>query len=169
VASLADPNDLQVELDISQNDFSKISPNQSTSLTADAYPDRIYQGVVAEIAPEANRQKATIQVKVKVLEPDAYLRPEMNAHVSFLAQQTGGNAASRETLWVPRASIVEKDGKSVVFVLEGSHVRMREIQAGGTFHERVEVMDGVDANDRVVVRGAETLKPDQRVKVGPAG
>jgi len=169
VASLADPNDLQVELDINQNDFPKISPKQEASLTADAYPDRAYKGVVAEIAPEASRQKATIQVKVKVLEPDAYLRPEMNAHVSFFAPQAGGQPATRDTLWVPSAAIVERDGKSVVFVLDGSRVRRREIQAGRTLRDRVEVLDGVGPNDRVVVHGADTLKPDQRVKVVAGG
>ena len=167
VASLADPNDLQVELDISQNDFSRISAKQNANITADAYPDRVYKGVVAEIAPEANRQKATIQVKVKVLQPDDYLRPEMNAHVSFLSPQTGGSAASRDVLWVPRGAIIEKDGKSEVFILDDSRVRLREIQAGRTIGERVEVLDGVGPNDRVVARGAETLKPDQRVRVAP--
>ncbi len=169
VASLADPNDLQVELDINQNDFPKISPKQIASVTADAYPDRVYKGVVSEIAPEANRQKATIQVKVKVLEPDAYLRPEMNAHVSFLAAPSGSRSESRDALWVPSAAVVERDGKSVVFVLDGSRVRMREIHAGRTLRERVEVLDGVGPNDLVVVRGADTLKPDQRVKVARAG
>lgn len=168
VASLADPNDLQAELDISQNDFSRISAKQNANITADAYPDRVYKGVVAEIAPEANRQKATIQVKVRVLQPDAYLRPEMNAHVSFLAPETGGRAASRDVLWVPGSAIVEKDGKPEVFILDGSRVRVREIQAGRTIGERVEVVDGVGPNDRVVARGAETLKPGQRVRVAPA-
>jgi HlyD family secretion protein len=169
VASLADPDDLQVELDINQNDFPKISPKQSASITADAYPDRVYKGVVAEIAPEANRQKATIQVKVKVLEPDAYLRPEMNAHVSFLAPPAGDRSESRDALWVPGAAVVERDGKSMVFVLDGSRVRRREIHAGRTLRDRVEVLDGVGPNDRAVVRGADTLKPDQRVKVAPGG
>jgi HlyD family secretion protein len=169
VASLADPDDLQVELDISQNDFSRTSPKQTATLTADAYPDRVYEGVVAEIAPEANRQKATIQVKVKVLKPDAYLRPEMNAHVSFLAPSAAGSAASQEALWVPRAAVVDRDGRSVVFVLDGPHVRLRQIQTGRTSGDRVEVVDGVGANDRVVVRGADSLKPGQRVKVAAAG
>ena len=169
VASLADPDDLQVELDINQNDFPKIAPKQSAKVTADAYPDRVYEGVVAEIAPEANRQKATIQVKVKVLAPDGYLRPEMNAHASFLAPQAAGQPATRDALWVPTAAVVQRDGKSVVFILDGSRVRMREIQAGRTLRERVEVLDGVGPNDRVVVRGADGLKPDQRVKVAPGG
>jgi len=83
VVSLADLNDLQVELDISQTDFNRISPNHGCEMSPEAYPDRLYACRIDEIAPEANRQKATIQVKVKVLEPDEYLRPEMSATVTF--------------------------------------------------------------------------------------
>lgn len=83
VVVLADLTDLQVELDISQSDFKRISRDQECVMTPEAYPDRRYRCVIAEIAPEANRQKATIQVKVKVLDPDQYLRPEMSARVTF--------------------------------------------------------------------------------------
>ncbi len=164
VVSLADLSDLQVELDINQNDFPKISPDQKCAVTADAYPDRVYKGVVAEIAPQANRQKATIQVKVKILVPDQYLRPEMNAHVSFLAA-TDGKAVAREMLSVPRSALVQKEGKAAVFVLEGSRARLREIQVGRDLSDRVEVLEGVGPNDKVVVRGLEGLTSGQRVKV----
>src|SRR5271170_2248010 len=87
VVALADLKDIQVELDIAQDDFAKLGPNQKGVVTVDAYPDRKYQGVIAQISPEANRQKATVQVKVQILNPDDYLRPEMNATVKFLADQ----------------------------------------------------------------------------------
>ncbi len=87
VVSMADLNDLQVELDISQSDFNRISPEQDCEMTPEAYPDRVYRCRIDEISPEANRQKATIQVKVKVLEPDEFLRPEMSARVTFLKKE----------------------------------------------------------------------------------
>lgn len=83
VVALADLDDLQVELDISQSDFKRISTDQKCLMTPEAFPDRDYACEIDEIAPEANRQKASIQVKVKVLEPDEYLRPEMSARVTF--------------------------------------------------------------------------------------
>ncbi len=83
VVSLADLKDLQVELDISQSDFNRIARDQDCVMTPEAYPDRKYKCQIAEISPEANRQKATIQVKVQVTEPDEYLRPEMTARVTF--------------------------------------------------------------------------------------
>ena len=87
VVSLADLNDLEVELDISQNDFAKLHAGQHGIVTTDAFPDRKYDGFIKEISPEANRQKATVQIKVKISKPDDYLRPEMNASVAFLADE----------------------------------------------------------------------------------
>lgn len=89
VVALADLTDLQVELDISQADFNRISSEQECRMSPEAYPDREYACEIDEIAPEADRQKASIQVKVKVLEPDEYLRPEMSARVTFLKKETG--------------------------------------------------------------------------------
>jgi len=84
VVSLANLNDLQVELDINESDFARLKPRQRGIITTDAYPDRRYQGYLYEMSPEANRQKATVQVKVRILKPDQYLRPDMNASVAFL-------------------------------------------------------------------------------------
>src|SRR5256885_2088381 len=87
VVALADLNDIQVELDIAQDDFAKLGPKQEATVTLDAFKDRSYKGSIAEISPEANRQKATVQVKVQILNPDSFLRPEMNATVQFLANE----------------------------------------------------------------------------------
>lgn len=83
--AIADPKDLQVEIDLNEADLAKVSLKQSCRVSPEAYPDRAYPGYVAEIAPEANRQKGTLQVKVQVLNPDRYLTPELSARVDFLA------------------------------------------------------------------------------------
>jgi HlyD family secretion protein len=165
VCSLADLNDLQVELDINQNDFPRIAPRQECLVTADAYPDRVYKGVVEEIAPQANRQKATIQVKVKILTPDEYLRPEMNAHVSFLSPSSAPPQSSSEILTIPRSATVQSEGKRAVFVLAGKRVELREVQIGRDLGDRLEIIQGLGPNDRVVVQGLEGLTSGQRVKV----
>jgi HlyD family secretion protein len=82
--SLGDPNDLQVEIELNESDLSKIQLNQPCLISPEAYLDRVYQGNVAEIAPEANRQKGTLQIKVQIEEPDSYLTPELSAKVDFL-------------------------------------------------------------------------------------
>lgn len=91
VVALADLNDLQVELDISQTDFNKISSGHKCEMSPEAFPDRVYDCVIDEISPEANRQKASIEVKVKVLEPDEFLRPEMSARVTFSEKGDGNH------------------------------------------------------------------------------
>jgi HlyD family secretion protein len=87
VVALADLTDLQVELDISQADFNRISDEHECRMTPEAFPDRDYACEIDEISPEADRVKASIQVKVKVLRPDDYLRPEMSARVTFLEKE----------------------------------------------------------------------------------
>jgi len=82
--ALADPEDLQVEIDISENDLPKIALNQRCRISPEAYLDKVYQGFVAEIAPEANRQKGTLQIKVQIEKPDRFLTPELSAKVDFL-------------------------------------------------------------------------------------
>ena len=86
--SMADLSDLQVEVDINEADFGKILPGQAATVTLDAYPDRSYQGKIREIAPEANRSKATVQVKVQILNPDKLVLPEMGARVDLLASDS---------------------------------------------------------------------------------
>ena len=84
LVALADPNDLQVEIDISESDLPKVSPDQRCRVSPEAYPDKIFAGRVAEMAPEANRQKGTLQIKVQIEKPDRFLTPELSAKVEFL-------------------------------------------------------------------------------------
>jgi len=85
LVALADPADLQVEIDLNETDLGKVRLNQPCRISPEAYPDRTYDGYVAEIAPEASRQKGTLQVKVQIANPDAFLIPQLSAKVDFLA------------------------------------------------------------------------------------
>jgi HlyD family secretion protein len=82
--ALADPKDLQVEIDLNEADLAKVRLNQRCRISPEAYPDRSYEGFVAEMAPEANRQKGTLQIKVQIRAPDRFLTPELTARVDFL-------------------------------------------------------------------------------------
>jgi HlyD family secretion protein len=83
--AMADLSDLQVEIDLNEADLAKVHLKQACRVSPEAYPDRIYRGFVAEIAPEANRQKGTLQIKVQIEQPDEFLTPELTAKVDFLA------------------------------------------------------------------------------------
>src|SRR5215470_200291 len=131
VVSLADLNDLQIELDISQQDFARLKMGQRAEIIPEAFQNLKYSGFIAEIAPEANRAKATVQVKVKVENPDEQLRPEMNARVNFLTDETAtenGKPAAR--VLVPKAAVVHRDNSDFVFVIKNGRVEQRVIRIG---------------------------------------
>ena len=107
--SVADLMDLQVELDIAEDEFARLHSNQRGIVTTDAYPDRKYNGVLTEVAPEANRQKATVQVKVQIQNADGYLRPDMNATVQFISDAPASTEPTRGVL-IP-AKAIHSDGR----------------------------------------------------------
>jgi HlyD family secretion protein len=168
VVSLADLNDLQVELDIAQADFSRLAPNQKAVVTTDAYPDKQYDGQIAQISPEANRQKATVQVKVQVLNPSKYadvqLRPEMNATVRFLAEDKPKDAAGPSGVFVPSAAVHEKDGKKIVFIAYNGKAVSREIHV---ISQRTDgpLVDGLVGGETIVTTAPATLKDGDKIKI----
>ena len=162
VVSLADLNDLEVELDISQNDFAKLRPGQHGIITTDAFPDRKYDGFIKEISPEANRQKATVQIKVKVARPDAYLRPEMNASVGFVADEKPdvSTTVSRPVVLVPAAAV--RDG-AVFVVLDDKAVR-RAVKTGETSGANVRIVEGLVGGEDLILDPPATLKDGGKVR-----
>jgi HlyD family secretion protein len=162
VVSIADLHDLEVELDINQNDFAKLTATQPGIVTTDAYPDLKYQGVIHEISPEANRQKATVQVKVKVLNPDSYLRPEMNASVAFYSNEkrSEGQAESKPIVTVP-ASAIKDNG---VFVVVGGKAVRRTVKVAGTTAQGVQVTEGLIGGEDIVSNPSSDLKDGQKVR-----
>ena len=164
VVSLADLNDLQAELDIPQNDFAKLGSRQPAFVTTDAYPDRKYRGEITEISPEANRQKATVQVKVKVLDPDEFLRPEMNASVAFHSPQktesSNQAATSKPSITVPTNAV--RDG-AVFIVVDGKAMR-RKVQLAGTSSQGTTVSNGLIGGEDLIVNPPADLKDGQKVR-----
>jgi HlyD family secretion protein len=160
VVSLADLNDLEVELDISQNDFGKLFMKQEAVVTVDAYPDKKWQGRIKEMSPEANRQKATVQVKVKIATPDQYLRPEMNATVAFLGPEQngprGGNA-----VYIPPAALA--GGK--VWIVSDGLATQRVVKTGGNTPSGIRIDAGLQGGELLIVNPPIELKPGSRVVV----
>lgn len=161
VVSLADLGDLQAELDINQNDFAKLGANQPATVTTDAYPDRKYKGAISEVSPEANRQKATVQVKVKVLNPDQYLRPEMNASVAFYsADKPDEHAGMKAPITIPASAV--RDG-GVFLVVDGKAER-RQVQASGSGQSGLIISNGLIGGEDLIVNPPAELKEGQRVR-----
>lgn len=164
VVSLADLRDIRVELDINQSDFPRISMRQPSDIVLEAYPDKHYRGEVIEIAPEANRQKGTVQVKVQFLDPDEKVRPEMIARVAFQQVQSQGGSA-RPLVMIPRSARVERDGRNVVFVVKEGRARLQPIQASEVAGEQLIVSQGLEGGEEIVVRGHDALRDGVRVAV----
>jgi HlyD family secretion protein len=169
VVTLADLNDIQVELDINQNDFNRISLNQPCTATTDAYPDREYKCTVDEIAPEANRQKATVQVKVKVSEPDERIRPEMNARVTFLesAVRARPEGEGETKLYiVPKGAVHDRDGRKTVFVVSDGAVQVKPVTVQREVGPDAFVSAGLVGTEAIIVGDQiNQLKVGDRVEV----
>jgi HlyD family secretion protein len=165
VVALADLNDLQVELDIAQDDFARLDAKQKAAVSVDAYPDRKYEGVIAEISPEANRQKATVQVKVQILNPDEYLRPEMNSTVKFLADEVKKEAGSQPSnVVVPVSAVRDRNGKKVVFLAFKNKALMREVQITSTRSSGV-VVTGLNGGEDVITAAPQNLQDGDKIKI----
>lgn len=171
VVSLADLQDVQVELDISQADFHKLSMRQQTRIVPEAYADRIYDGNIEAIAPEANRQKATIQVKVKVRNPDPYLRPEMNVKVSFLQPALPPQGATARTgavtprITIPLTAIKHDGATAQVFLVRNAKAVVQEVTLGRESPQGVEILEGLDGGEHIIRRDVEDIQPGMAVRM----
>ena len=169
VVTIADLNDIQVELDINQNDFNRILSKQPCTVVTDAYPDRVYNCVVDEIAPEANRSKATVQVKVKFLEPDEFVRPEMNARVTFLEPQkhpAEKKAEETQLYVVPKRALVNHGaGKGVLVVVDGK-VQPKPVVVQKEVGPDVFISSGLAGTEAIIVsEQLSQLKAGDRVEM----
>jgi len=163
LVSIADLDDLEVELEISEAEISRVRPGQRCRVSPDAYPEQKYDARVREIAPEANRQKATIQVKVSVERPDRYLRPETNAKVQFL-EDADGAAVSSGSVLVPKAAVLEGPA---VYLAAGGRAARRKVVVGRETRDQVEVISGLNEGEQVIVRGLEGLAEGMRIRIRP--
>ena len=167
VVALADLNDIQVELDIAQDDFAKLSPHQEGIVTLDAFKDRSYKGEIAEMSPEANRQKATVQVKVQILQPDSYLRPEMNATVQFKApkkKDDKADANQKSYVFIPTAALHDKDGARFVFLAFQGKALRRDVHVEGQ-RSGGYLVDSLVGGENVITAAPADLENGQKIRI----
>jgi HlyD family secretion protein len=164
VFSLANLEDIQADLDIAQDDFAKLTPHQKAVVTVDAFPDLKWDGVIAEVSPEANRQKATIEVKVQILNPDSHLRPEMNTTVHFIAEENKSAGSQSAGAFVPASGLRDVDGKKFVFIAFNGKAMKREVKmlsqrSGGA------LVSGLNGGESVITTAPENLKDGDKIKI----
>ena len=165
VVTIVDPNTLEVEADINESSIGRITPGLQAEITLDALSNVKLPGETRKIIPTADRQKATVKVKVRFLDIDPRILPDMSAKVTFMQKSEAAAKDQPSRVTVPKSAVVQRDGKSTVLVLTNDRVQQQAVTLGGDLGDRVEVKQGLAGGETVVVRGGENLTDGSRVKV----
>ena len=164
VVTMADMNTLEVEADVSEASVGKVKAEQPCEIQLDALPGERFRGVVTRTVPTVDRAKATVNVKVRFVDKDVRILPEMSAKVAFLSKETPEAERAPRTV-VSLAALVERDGRKVVFVVrEGKAVQVA-LQTGAAYGEALEVKQGLKPGDKVVLKPSEKLRDGTAVSV----
>ncbi len=162
IAQLADLSDMRCEVDINESDIAKVKMGTPATVIPDAYPDNPFTAQVVKIYPEADRQKGTVKVEVRILQPDLkIIKPEMSAKVTFQSIVT--QTAAAPMVLVPKKAIVTEGSANSVWVVHGDTIRQTAIVVGREFQDGVEVKNGLSGGEMVIVVPAPTLKDGQEV------
>jgi RND family efflux transporter MFP subunit len=170
VVTMADLSTLEVEVDVNEAYIARVRSGGPATIVLDAYPDTAFRGEVRQVVPTADRQRATVQVKVSILDRDPQILPEMGARVDFLealdsTTTEAAGASSPPTFRVPAAAIRERSGETVVWLVRNGRLEPRTVQAGPVSAGYREVRSGLAGGERLLVGGVEEPEPGMRVEV----
>jgi RND family efflux transporter MFP subunit len=172
IVALADLATLEVEADVAESNVAKVASGQPAEVTVEAIPDRRYKAVLRQVIPTADRTKATVMVKVTILDKDKDLKPEMSAKVTFLEpekQEAAPAAAAAPVVLVPKEAVVTRDGKPTVFLVREGKAVARAITLGTERQGQVIVKEGLAGGEIVVARPKDDLRDGGAVKVKGQG
>jgi RND family efflux transporter MFP subunit len=164
VVTMADMSTLEVEADVSEASVGKVRLEQACEIQLDALPDSRFRGVVNRMVPTVDRAKATVTVKIRFVDKDARVLPEMSAKVAFLSQELPEELRPRRTVILPRA-IMEQNGKRFVYRVEGERVIATPIETGTKLGDTIEVLKGVEPGAKVVANPSPKLHDGARITV----
>jgi RND family efflux transporter MFP subunit len=165
IVTMADLGTLEVEVDVNEAYISRVRNGQPASITLDAYPDTSFHGRVRQVIPTADRQKATVLVKVSILDRDPRILPEMGAKVVFQRESGEAAVAAPRRVLAPAAAVVRSGANASVWVVENGRVASRPIQLGRERDASVEVLSGLAGGESVIVDPPAALKDGARVRV----
>ncbi len=158
ISTIVDMRSLEIEVDVNESYINRVSDGQPVSAVLDAYPDFEIPATVITTVPTADRQKATVLVRIGFAELDPRILPDMGVKVTFLREAAADAApAARPTALVPKSAVRTSGDASYVFVVKQDTVERRAVQTGGTDGDRLEVTAGLSSGERVVVAPPETL------------
>jgi RND family efflux transporter MFP subunit len=157
VVTIADMSSLQVEVDVSESNLSKVKKGQPCEIQLDALPDNRFRGSVHMIVPTADRSKASVMVKVRFAEPDPRVLPEMSARVAFLEREVTRAEEEPKTAVNPTA-LVSRNGKQSVFVVNDDKAVETLVIVGEKIGDGIEVREGLKPGEKVVINPPKKLK-----------
>ena len=165
IVALADLETLEVEVDVAEANVAKLTGGQLAEVTVEAFPEKRYKAELRQVIPTADRTKATVMVKVTILDKDPNLKPEMSAKATFLERPaTGANQGpAKATVLVPQTTVVTRDGRPHVFEIVEGAAKLVAIQTGPTRQEHVVVTQGLVGSETLVANPPEGLKDGDRV------
>jgi RND family efflux transporter MFP subunit len=166
ICTIVDMNSLEIEVDVNESYINRVRPGQKVTAVLDAYPDWQIPTHVIAVVPTADRQKATVLVRIGFDQLDPRILPDMGVKVTFLREADQSPAlAAQPAILAPKAALVTENGNNFVFVVNGDAVERRAVKLGGTDGDRVEVIAGLHAGDRVVVTPPPGLQDGAKVMV----
>jgi RND family efflux transporter MFP subunit len=154
ICTIVDMRSLEIEVDVNESYINRVKPEQAVTAVLDAYPDWQIPAHVITTIPSADRQKATVLVRIGFMQLDPRILPDMGVKVTFLRDSEDANgtaAAARPVTLVPKSVIRTEGQQSYAFVVQNDRVDRRAITTGGTDGDRVEVIAGLSSGERVVV------------------
>ena len=167
IVALADLDTLEVEADVSESNVAKLSADQPAEVTVEAFPDRKYRAILRQVIPTADRTKATVQVKVTILDKDKDLKPEMTSKVTFVEPE--GNPAEAvapvKTVQVPKETVASREGKPVVFEVREGRAHARPVVVGVERQGQVVIREGLAGGETLVARPPEDMQDGDPVRV----
>ena len=164
VVTVADMNSLEVEADVSESNLSQIRLGQPCEIQLDAFPERRFRGEIHMIVPTADRSKATVMVKVRFIDKDSRVLPEMSAKVAFLARLAKPDEQKPRTA-LHQTALVDRKDRKVAFVVREDRVVETPVNLGSPMGDMVEVLEGVKVGGRVVLNPPDRLKNGSKIKI----
>lgn len=165
VVTMADLETLEVEVDVNEAYIAQIRDRQPTRIVLDAYPSDAFQGEVRQIVPTADRQRATVQVKVRIIDRDPRILPEMGARVEFQAQPVAADSAAPMRIFVAGDAVRTEGAETVVYLVRDGLASRRVIEAGPVSGGRREVRTGLSGGEQVILNPPRDLQEGARVHV----
>lgn len=166
IATIVDMNSNEIEVDVNEAYIARVEPGQPVTAVLDAYPDWQIPSKVRTVIPTADRQKATVKVRISFLKLDPRILPDMGVKVTFLGEapvEKKGEAAP--TALIPPDAVRDDSGKKIVFIVKDGHLERRAVTTGGTRGTDLEILAGLNSGDAVVVKGPANLRDGQAVEI----